>query len=308
MTAISYIAFVGLGGWVGWLATLYGAGGGWAVAPILMWTGRSPVVAVGTSLAMVAATGLAGLWQHSRRGAIRWSAVGWSAVACAIGAEAGRRLLLWLEPTGRADVLVSGTLSVVLLLTGMRMISGWGAAASAPGVAGGLAARRWRDWIAFGVPVGLIGGMSGLGGGLMAVPWLTLRLRLDHREAVPISLGAVAATGLWGALRYGAAGRVDWGAAACLAAGSVLGTRVGVRACRGASRGQFLRAFGVLLATAAIALLLDLAGLRRAAHGLLGLILVAAGAMVWMDGPQAAIASRPTGSNVAERPSPPPTR
>ncbi len=308
MTTLPFIALIALGSLLGLLAAFYGAGGGWAVAPILMWTGRPPVVAVGTSLAMVAATGLAGLWQHSRLGTIRWAAVGWSAVACAAGAEAGRRLLLWAEQAGRADVLVGVTLSVVLLVTGVRMMSGRSSAAAGQGQAGGLADRRWRDWIAFGLPVGLIGGMSGLGGGLVAVPWLTLRLRLDHREAVPISLGAVAATGLWGALRYGAADRVDWVAAACLAAGSLLGTRVGARACRGASRGMFLRAFGALLAAAALALLLDLAGLSRAARSLLGLILAASGAMVLLEWRQAVASGRRPGSNAAERPSPPQTR
>lgn len=273
-----------LGLLLGLLAAFYGAGGGWAVVPVLMWLERSAVVAVGTSLAMVAATGGVALWQHARHGSLRWREFGWMASACAVGAELGRRCLLMSARAGEAKVAVGMTLAVVLLVAALSMITNRADVAESPApTPDACRSRPWIHWVAFGVPLGLVGGVSGLGGGLLAVPWLTLHWRLDHRQAVPLSLGAVAATGVWGAIRYGVAGEVDWKAAACLAAGSLLGAQMGARACRGAMRGRFLRAFGALLGGAALALLFELGGWTAAARGLLGLILAASSLMVIIE-------------------------
>lgn len=90
-------------------------------------------------------------------------------------------------------------------------------------------ARRPLDpqLVAIGLAGGLLSGLLGVGGGVVMVPLLVLWAGYDQRDAHATSIGAIVPISIAGILTFGIAGRVHWLAAAALAAGAVVGARVG---------------------------------------------------------------------------------
>jgi len=66
-----------------------------------------------------------------------------------------------------------------------------------------------------------------VGGGVVMVPLLVLWAGYWQREAHAISLGAIIPISLAGIATYGVAGQVRWWQALGLAAGSIVGARIG---------------------------------------------------------------------------------
>jgi uncharacterized membrane protein YfcA len=85
------------------------------------------------------------------------------------------------------------------------------------------------DWklLAIGLGGGLLSGLLGVGGGVVMVPLLVLWARYAQRDAHAISLGAIIPISLGGIATYGVAGEVRWWQALGLAAGSIVGARIG---------------------------------------------------------------------------------
>jgi uncharacterized membrane protein YfcA len=103
---------------------------------------------------------------------------------------------------------------------------------------------------------GLLSGLLGVGGGVVMVPLLVLRAGYRQREAHAMSLGAIIPISLASVVTYGVAGEVRVGYALALAAGSVVGARVGAGLLARIQErplkivfGLFLGAVSILLAT-----------------------------------------------------------
>jgi uncharacterized membrane protein YfcA len=69
--------------------------------------------------------------------------------------------------------------------------------------------------------------LLGVGGGIVMVPLLVLWAGYAQRAAHAMSLGAIIPISVAGIATYGAAGEVRWWQALGLAAGSIVGARVG---------------------------------------------------------------------------------
>jgi uncharacterized protein len=81
--------------------------------------------------------------------------------------------------------------------------------------------------LAIGLGGGVLSGLLGVGGGVVMVPLLVLWADYAQREAHAMSLGAIIPISVAGIATYGAAGEVRWWQALGLAAGSIVGARVG---------------------------------------------------------------------------------
>jgi len=81
--------------------------------------------------------------------------------------------------------------------------------------------------IAIGLGGGLLSGMLGVGGGIVMVPLLVLWAHYGQRDAHAISLGAIIPISMAGIAAYGVAGEVRYWQALALAAGSIVGARIG---------------------------------------------------------------------------------
>jgi len=107
-----------------------------------------------------------------------------------------------------------------------------------------------------GIAGGLTSGLLGVGGGIVLVPMLTKFLGLDQKRAQATSLAILVFTALAAAITYRAAGPVDLVLAGFLAAGSIVGVRLGALYSGQLPGATLRRAFGVLAVVVGIRLLL----------------------------------------------------
>jgi uncharacterized membrane protein YfcA len=100
---------------------------------------------------------------------------------------------------------------------------------------------------AIGLAAGVLSGLLGVGGGVVMVPLLVLWAGLGQRDAHAVSLGAIVPISIAGVLAYGAAGEVRLAEAAALAAGSIVGARMGAGLLARADERPLRLLFGLFL-------------------------------------------------------------
>lgn len=252
-----------LGICAGFLAGLFGIGGGMLLVPfmtlILSHQGvddsLSVKMAIATSMATILFTSLSSVRAHHRRGAVRWAIVRGIAPGILIGgllAGAGAFKLL----KGQALALVFGAF---VAFSATQMLRGKKPAPhrQMPG---------WAGQTAAGTGIGFLSGLVGAGGGFVSVPFMTwCNVPIHNAVATSAALGvpvAVAST-----LGYviagwnlppavpGAFGYLYLPALALIAAASVTMAPLGARAAHAMNVGQLKRAFAVLLYALAIYML-----------------------------------------------------
>lgn len=187
----------GLG--VGFAGGLLGLGGCFIMTPVqyMLFTNMGlPTdlaikLAFGTNLLVVLPTAASGAWRHSLKGAVNWKAafiMGGSGMAFAFG---GATLASHLP--GAALKIAFGA---VILASGVRMLT-------APLPEAHLKPRDnpWL-WVAWAVPIGIVTGIIGIGGGVLMVPVLVLALRFPMHKAVGTSLGIMLFTAVGGVIGY----------------------------------------------------------------------------------------------------------
>lgn len=106
-----------------------------------------------------------------------------------------------------------------------------------------------------GAAAGVLSGLFGVGGGIVMVPALVMAGLGQHR-AQATSLAAIVPIAIVGAILFGRADSVDLGAAAVLAAGSLVGARAGALLMHRLSGALLTRIFGVFLIIVAVTMLL----------------------------------------------------
>ena len=199
MTTAHIVTLLSTGVGVGFASGLLGVGGAFIMTPIqyMVYTNMGiPVdiaikLAFGTSLMVILPTAASGAWRHHKEGVVRWKTaliMGGSGLATAFG---GATLATHLP--GATLKIIFG---IVVLAAGVRMlISRTVQTGDKP------ESRPWL-WAAYGIPVGFISGLTGLGGGVLAVPILTELLRLKMHQAIATSMVIVMITSIGGIIRY----------------------------------------------------------------------------------------------------------
>ena len=206
------LAAVGLA--AGFIAGLFGVGGGIFIAPGLMLLGGfHQRVAHGTSLATSALFAAAGVVAYALNDAVDVVA------ASLIFAGSGLGVLAGVELLNRVRTRTLQVAFVVLLaVTAGRMLAGTaevtGQLSLTVAVAFGL--------VGCGVLVGLVAGLMGVGGGVIVVPALVLLFEFGDVTAKGTSLLVVLPTALVGTLRNLRNGNVDLRGAMVCGAGGVL--------------------------------------------------------------------------------------
>ena len=272
-----------LGFAVGVLTGLFGVGGGFLLTPALKALFGVPYpVAVGTDLVQIFLTGAVSAYRHGRAGNVELPlglALGAGGVA---GAEAGVRIQNAIASIGTVSVSGNGVTLLDLVLGGLfaallaavavliwrETRSGGDRADTRLGRA--LRAVRLRPviplprsgragvsaWVplAMGSCVGVLTGLMGVGGGFISFPLLIYVLGVPTHVAIGTSAVQVLLASGYGALRHAGQGHVEPLLVLFLAAGSVLGVQIGVRAAKrfGGPRIRRLFAGVMLLGIAAI--------------------------------------------------------
>jgi uncharacterized protein len=105
-----------------------------------------------------------------------------------------------------------------------------------------------------GAAAGVLSGLLGVGGGIVMVPALVIAGFGQHR-AQATSLAAIVPIAVVGAILFGRAANVDFVAAVVLAAGSLVGVRIGALLMHRLSEVLLARIFGVFMIVVAITML-----------------------------------------------------
>ena len=193
----SLFFYMALGAATGVVAGLLGVGGGLIIVPTLAWifhlqgmpAGVIMHLAIGTSLATIIVTSISSVRAHHRHGAVLWPVFWQLAPGLVIGTLLGSEL---------AGALRNDTLRIIFGIFTLTVATqiGFGFKPSPhrnlPGTAGMLTV---------GGLIGLVSAIVGIGGGSMAVPFLTWCNETIHK-AVATSAACGLPIALAGAVGY----------------------------------------------------------------------------------------------------------
>jgi len=187
------------GAGAGFASGLLGVSGAFIMTPVqfMIFTnmGVSPDIAVklafGTSLLVILPTVASGAWRHNKRGAVWWKAaiiMGSCSLICAFG---GATLATHLP--GSALKIAFGA---IVLLSGIRMLT-----AREAEIKQEPKDNPWL-WVAWAIPLGIVTGILGIGGGVLMIPILVLALKFKMHNAVATSLAVAIFTSIGGVTGY----------------------------------------------------------------------------------------------------------
>ncbi len=207
-------ALVGVGLVAGFIAGLFGVGGGILVAPGLMLFGGLPQrVAHGTSLAASAILASAGIVAYALNSAVD------PLTALLLFAGSSLGVLGGVDLLNRVRMRTLQAAFVFLLgVTAGRMLAGTSESTGELSLTVAMAFAL----VATGVAVGLVAGLLGVGGGVIVVPALVLLFEMANVTAKGTSLLVVLPTAIVGTLRNVRYGNVDLRGALVTGAGGVL--------------------------------------------------------------------------------------
>ena len=224
---------------------LFGVGGGIVMVPVLTaFFGLTQHQAHGTSLAAVAATALAGIVVYGLSGHVAWLPAALMAVSGAWTARLGARLA---ARTGRERLTLA--FAVFILAVGVRILWRVPVTGANPAFAGGpfsgpvgIAAA-----LAVGAAVGLLAGFMGVGGGIIAVPALTLLFGMSQQTAQGTSLALILGSAPFGAAEHARLGNVVRRLLPGLMVGALLGAPLASYAAQRLPQATLARAFAIFL-------------------------------------------------------------
>ena len=171
-----------VGAVIGVVLGLLGAGGGVITVPALVYLLGEPVTSAATaSLAVVSTNAAAGSWRGWREGGVAARVATLFLAGALPGALFGAALA-----TVVADELVLGVLCGLMVVAAVALVR-------RPYTPDPDRARGWYA-VPIGTAVGVLTGLSGVGGGFLIVPALVLLIGLRTQVAVATSLFVIAVT------------------------------------------------------------------------------------------------------------------
>lgn len=203
MTLIEFLLFVVVGCGVGFIAGLFGVGGGFIMVPILIFSYEhssfSPTVlthmAIGTSLFVVLFASTASAYQHGKQKNIDWRAVlliGFSSAATAF--------LTAKLAAGLSGRHLRIAFAIIVGLAALRMLTESKAEAqkkldltSRPSPLG---------LVIIGMVAGVVSALAGIGGGLFTIPIMYYFLKMPLKLAIGTSSAAIFITALFSVIGY----------------------------------------------------------------------------------------------------------
>jgi uncharacterized membrane protein YfcA len=151
-------------------------------------------IAFGTSLLVILPTAISGSWGHNKVKAIRWKTALTLGSCALVGALVGATLAARL-PGEILETGFGGLVLAVALWMGLGMMPKLRREDEEPRENFGLV-------VACGFPIGMVTGLTGLGGGVLIVPVLVLALNFPMHIAVGTSVASIILASLGGIVGY----------------------------------------------------------------------------------------------------------
>ena len=199
MTTAHIIILLVTGIGAGFASGLLGVGGGLIMTPVqyLIFTGMGiPTdvaikLAFGTSLLVILPTAASGAWRHSKKGAVWWRAAIVMGSCGLITAFSGATLATHLPGTG-----LKIAFGAIILVSSIGMLT-----YQPPQIEEEPRDNPWL-WAAWAIPIGMVTGIIGIGGGILMVPVMVLALRFRMHNAIATSLAVMIFTSTGGVIGY----------------------------------------------------------------------------------------------------------
>jgi uncharacterized membrane protein YfcA len=252
--SVNWPILVLLGTVVGFVSGLFGVGGGFLMAPILIFLGIPPTVAVASQASHVVASSTSGVIRYSGQKAVDFKLGGIMAAGGAIGAIAGVELFRYLRLLGQADLVVAlsyllflGAIGTLMLNESLTEIIRRRRGETAPhkdrrrplflyGLPFRMRFPKSGLYIsaipplALGVFAGILSAIMGVGGGFILVPAMLYVLRMRAGAVVGTSLfQIIITTAITTILQAGRNQTVDIVLSTLLLLGGVVGAQLGAR-------------------------------------------------------------------------------
>jgi len=268
---INVLVILAMGAAVGFLSGMFGVGGGFLMAPLLIFLGIPPAVAVGTQSTQVVASSVTGALAHWQRGSIDFKMGAVLLGGGVLGSVSGIYIFRLLTRLGQIDLAISLIYVVFLSIIGALMMTeslrAMRAAARGtpvPASRGGqhiwmhglpfkMRFRRSKLYISVIPPilvgffVGMLSAIMGVGGGFIMVPAMIYLLRMPTSVVIGTSLFQIVfVTALTGVMHSVENQTVDMMLGLLLVIGGVVGAQYGVRAAL-RLKGEHLRALLALI-------------------------------------------------------------
>ncbi len=252
--SVNWPLLILLGAVVGFVSGLFGIGGGFLMAPVLVFLGIPPTVAVASQASHVVASSTSGVIRYSGAGAVDFRMGGVMAVGGALGALFGVELFRYLRLLGQADLVVSLSYLLFLGSIGLMMLYE-SLTAILRRVRGEVVPHKERrrplwlyglPWkmrfpksglyisaippLGLGVFAGILSAIMGVGGGFILVPAMLYALRMKAGVVVGTSLfQIIITTAITTVLQAGRNQTVDIVLSTLLLLGGVVGAQLGAR-------------------------------------------------------------------------------
>jgi uncharacterized membrane protein YfcA len=280
---VNVFLILGMGLAVGFVAGMFGIGGGFLLTPLLIFIGISPAIVVASVAPQIAASSCTGFLVYWRRRSIDIALGAMLLIGGAVGTSLGVWLFTALRAVGQLDLMIGlaylgllSTVGTLLITESLQAINrarhGKRADLRRPGshtwIHGLPLKRRFRRsriyvslipvW-AIGIIIGFVGAILGIGGGFILVPMMIYLLRVPTTTVIGTSMMLTLVTMTAATVLHAVANHlVDVVLAGLLIIGGVIGAQFGAHAGQ-KMRGERLRLLlGVLVLLVGVRFAIDL--------------------------------------------------
>ena len=242
LTVTHILILLAAGAGTGFASGLLGIGGGAVMVPVIYWLALAmdvaPDIAIriafGTSLLVILPTVISGSWRHNKKKAVRWKTALILGSSALVGGLVGASLAAHL-PEKILTVGFGGLVLAIAVWMGLGIMPKLGREDAEPRENLALVA-------ACGFPIGIVSGLTGIGGGVLIVAVLVLALNFPMHTAVGTSVASIILASLGGIVGYivnglGVSGLLPYSLGyvnlpiwLCLAATSIPVAQLGARA------------------------------------------------------------------------------
>jgi len=205
-----------LGLTTGFLAGMFGIGGGFIATPLLMFIGIPPAIAVSTSTNQIIASSVSGVFAHFRKGSVDIKMGLVLVVGGFIGSTLGVSIFKILQKTGHIDLVVAltyviflGTISVTMLIDSIKTLveKKYGVTweknenGNLDKFLAKIERLPWKSHfpksditvslivpIVLSIGIGILVALMGVGGGFLMIPAMIYILRMPSSVVVGTSL------------------------------------------------------------------------------------------------------------------------
>jgi len=184
---------------VGFASGLLGVGGCFIMVPVQFWVlksiGVDPTIAIriafGTNLLVVLPTAFSGSMTHHRKGAVVWKAAVTLGIAGAVGAFFGGFAAAHLP-----GKVLTTAFGIAVVAGALRMLT-----AKPPKITE-EPPESLAPYILWGIPLGIVSGIIGIGGGVLMVPIMVFFLKFKMHNAVGTSTALMIFTAIGGSISF----------------------------------------------------------------------------------------------------------